>query len=215
MTVKRVIFIRPGETDWNRLDRWQGWISSPLNQHGRLQVEALANFLRNIGIGALYSSDLTRAVQTAEIISEKTGVQPIYDQNLRERNIGSWQGLMLEEVRAWYPDAYEQYVNSPDEYKIPGGESLRQVKARMKQAFDKITSIDNVETVGIVTHTVSIRALLEDLVAGYEPRRTRLGNSSVTTIRLGDEGWTVVASNDVEHLEGLDSRAVRELGDKK
>jgi broad specificity phosphatase PhoE len=215
MTVKRVIFIRPGETDWNRLDRWQGWVSSPLNPHGRLQVEALANFLRNIGIGALYASDLTRAAQTAEIISEKTGVQPVYDQNLRERNIGSWQGLMLEEVREWYPDAYDQYIGSPNDYKIPGGESLREVKARMKQAFDKITAIDNVETVGVVTHTVSTRALLEDLVTGYEPRTMRLGNSSVTTIRLGDAGWTIVASNDIEHLEGLDSRAVRELGDKK
>ncbi len=215
MTVKRVIFIRPGETDWNRLDRWQGWVSSPLNPHGRLQVESLANFLRNIGIGALYSSDLTRAVQTAEIISEKTGVQPVYDADLRERNIGSWQGLMLEEVRAWYPDAYDQYVSSPNDYKIPGGESLADVKTRMKQAFDKITAIDDVETVGVVTHTVVIRALLEDLIPGYEAQRTRLGNSSVTTIRLGDEGWTIVAANDVEHLEGLDSRAVRELGDKK
>lgn len=215
MTVKRVIFIRPGETDWNRLDRWQGWVSSPLNSHGRLQVEALANFLRNIGIGALYASDLTRARQSAEIISEKTGVQPIYDENLRERNIGSWQGLMLEEVRAWYPDAYDQYVSSPNDYKIPGGESLREVKARMKQAFDKIIATDDVETVAVVTHTVSIRALLEDLITGYEAQRQRLGNSSVTTIRLSDDGWSIVASNDIEHLEGLDSRAVRELGDKK
>jgi broad specificity phosphatase PhoE len=215
MTVKRVIFIRPGETDWNRLDRWQGWVSSPLNQHGRLQVEALANFLRNIGIGALYASDLTRAKQTAEIISEKAGMQPVYDENLRERNIGSWQGLMLEEVRAWYPDAYDQYISSPNDYQIPGGESLREVKTRMKQAFDKITSANDVETVAVVTHTVSIRALLEDLITGYEAQRSRLGNSSVTTIRLGDEGWSIVASNDIEHLEGLDSRAVRELGDKR
>lgn len=215
MTVKRVIFIRPGETNWNRFDRWQGWVASPLNAHGRLQVEALANFLRNIGIGALFSSDLTRAAQSAEIISEKTGVQPVYDQKLRERHIGDWQGLMLEEVREWYPNEYAQYISSPDDYKIPGGESLHEVKARMKQAFDKIVAVENAETVGVVTHTVTIRTLLEDLVTGYEPRGMRLGNSSVTTIRQGDDGWSIVASNDIDHLEGLDSRAVRELGDKR
>lgn len=215
MTVKRVIFIRSGETNWNRLDRWQGWLASPLNAHGRLQVEALASFLRNIGIGALYSSDLKRAVQTAEIISEKTGVQPVYDADLRERNIGSWQGLMLEEVREWYPEEYQHYTENPDEYQIPGGETLRDTQKRMKRAFDRITAAEGAETVGVVTHTVSMRTLLEDLVDGFQSRGMRLPNSSVTTIRYTDDAWSIVAFNDVEHLEWLDSRSVRELGDRK
>ncbi len=215
MNVKRVIFIRPGETDWNRLDRWQGWIASPVNAHGRLQVEALASFLRNIGIGALYSSDLKRAVQTSEIISEKTGVKPVYDPDLRERNIGSWQGLMLEELRDWYPEEYGQYISNPDEYRVPGGETLREVQKRMRRAFDRITADETAETVAIVTHTVTIRTVLESLVEGYLAGNMRLPNSSVTTIRYVDDAWSIVAFNDVEHLEWLDSRAVRELGDRK
>ena len=68
MAVERIIFIRPGETDWNKLERWQGWVAVPLNEHGRRQSEALARFLRAIGRAALYTSDLKRARQTAVLL---------------------------------------------------------------------------------------------------------------------------------------------------
>lgn len=211
MAVKRIIFIRPGETDWNRMDRWQGWAASPLNVHGKRQVESLANFLRNIGLGVLYSSDLKRASETAAIIAQKLGYEPIYDTRLRERNVGNWQGLTLEEVHLWYPQEYEQFAADPDGYQLPGGESLHEVKARMKAAFDEILTQAKAETVGIVSHTLSIRMLLAELIDGYDPRSLRLDNTAVTTIRADENKWVVVASNDVAHLEGLDSRAVREL----
>lgn len=211
MAIKRVIFIRPGETDWNRADRWQGWVACPLNTHGRTQVEALANFLRNIGLGALYASDLKRAAETAAIISAKVDVAPTYDARLRERNIGNWQGLTLEEVQAWYPDEYTLFTNNPEHYQIPGGESLHEVSLRMRAAFDQIVAEAKAETIGVVSHTVTIRTLLSDLVPSYNPRSIRLGNTAVTTIRPENNSWTLVVSNDVAHLEGLDSRAVREL----
>jgi broad specificity phosphatase PhoE len=211
MTIKRIIFIRPGETDWNRADRWQGWVACPLNAHGRLQAESLANFLRNIGLGVLYASDLRRAAETAQIISGKFGYEPIYDARLRERHIGNWQGMTLEEVQAWYPDEYTQFSSNPDTFKIPGGESLAEVKTRMGEIFKEVVKSDKAETVGIVSHTVTIRSLLSDLIPDYDPRSLRLGNTAVTTIRPEGDRWSLVVSNDVTHLEGLDSRAVREL----
>lgn len=211
MTIKRVIFIRPGETDWNRLDRWQGWVACPLNAHGRAQADSLANFLRNIGLSALYASDLRRAAETAAIISEKLGYEPIYDERLRERQIGDWQGLSLEEVRAWYPEDYTQLVAAPEDFKVPGGESLKEVKARMLAAFHDIVAADKAETVAIVSHTVTIRTLLTGLMPEYQPRNLLLDNTAVTTIRPEGDGWVIVAANDVTHLEGLDSRSVREL----
>ena len=65
MAVKRVVFIRPGETEWNKIGRWQGIVGVPLNGHGRAQAERLAKFVRNINLDALYSSDLRRAKDTA------------------------------------------------------------------------------------------------------------------------------------------------------
>src|SRR5215207_3081510 len=110
MTVNRIVLIRPGETDWNRIGRWQGWVATPLNPLGRRQVEKLANFIRHIGMTALYSSDLQRAVETADILAARLGFAPIYDARLRERNIGEWQGMTLDEMEAWYPEAYQQCI---------------------------------------------------------------------------------------------------------
>jgi|FLYN01.1.fsa_nt_gi broad specificity phosphatase PhoE len=216
MTVKRVILIRPGETDWNRLGRWQGWVATPLNEHGRRQTQALAKFVRNIGMSALYSSDLRRAVETAELLAERLGFAPVYDARLRERNIGAWQGLTLEEMRDWYPDEYEQLLADVDEYRIPGGESRAEVRARMVSMFDAILKEDKGETVGILSHTTALRALLSELLPECDPNSIEVSNTSVTTLARTDaERWQLVAANDVMHLEGLASHSAKEVEQSK
>ncbi len=212
MTVKRVIFIRPGETDWNRQGRWQGWVAIPLNEHGRQQAQRLAKYIRNIGMGALYSSDLRRAVETAEILSEQLGFPPIYDQRLRERNIGIWQGLTLDEMRAWYPHEYAQVLDDPDGYRVPGGESRDDVRARALAAFNDIAAHTAAETVGIISHTTVIHALLRVLVPDLYASELAVSNMSVTTIaRREDDAWVLVTADDVMHLEGLPTKPYPEL----
>ncbi|MEO8396264.1 MAG: histidine phosphatase family protein, partial [Chloroflexota bacterium] len=121
MTVKRIVFIRPGETDWNKQGRWQGWVSNPLNELGLRQARALAKYVRNIGMGALYTSDLKRALETADCLAEQLGFEPIPDERLRERSIGQWQGLTQAELRTWYPDDYATMLKDVDGYRVPGG----------------------------------------------------------------------------------------------
>ncbi len=210
---KRVIFIRPGETDWNRQGRWQGWVASPLNEHGRQQAAALAKYVRNIGMGALYTSDLRRALETAAIIAPEIGFAPIPDERLRERAVGLWQGLTFDEMRTWYADDYSAMLHDVDGYRIPGGESRADVRARIRPAFDAITSHADYETVGILTHTAAIKVLLANILTAYDPIELDLGNTSVTTIKHGENGWELVAADDVMHLEGLESRAITEIGD--
>ena len=106
MAIKRVLFIRPGETDWNRQGRWQGWVASRLNDYGRAQALALAKYVRNIGLSALYSSDSRRAVETAEILAAQLDFKPVLDERLRERNVGAWQGMTLEEIQSWNVEDY-------------------------------------------------------------------------------------------------------------
>lgn len=213
MSIKRVLFIRSGETDWNKTGRWQGWAGSPLNEHGRLQVAALANFLRNIGLKELYSSDLRRARDTAEVIAERVGIQPIYDERLRERKVGILQGMTIDEIMAWYPDVYQALMADPEGYHIPEGESLGDVYQRMSAAFEAITRASQADTLAIVTHTVSLRRLLAGILGQYDDGGFA-GNSSVTTLAQEGDGWRLVAANDVMHLEGLESRISRELGGK-
>lgn len=212
MSVERVIFIRPGETDWNRFGRWQGWVAAPLNAHGREQAHALARFVRNIGLSALYTSDLKRAAETAEILGAMLSSKPIADARLRERNIGIWQGLTLNEMREWYPEDYRALRENAMNYQIEAGESRAQVLKRVQAAFNEIVSAANGETVGILSHTTAIKVLLETIVAGYDPYAVDIGNTSVTTIHRDAGGsWRLIADNDLTHLEGLSAQSVVEI----
>lgn len=216
MAVKRVIFIRPGETDWNRSVRWQGWVASPLNEHGKRQAERLANYIRHIGMICLYTSDLKRAVQTADILAGKLGFSAIPDERLRERNIGEWQGLTIDEMRSWYPDQYQQLLTDAENYRVPGGESRADVRKRMIASFNEILKQDKGETVGVISHTTAIHELLDALIPGNSSQEVTVSNTSVTTIALGDDGkWRLVASDDVLHLEGLETQKSPELEDEK
>lgn len=211
MTVKRIVFIRPGETDWNRQGRWQGWVNVPLNELGRRQAIALASYIRHIGMGALYTSDLKRALETAECLAQPLGFVPTPDERLRERSIGLWQGLTLAEMRAWYPDEYNAMLKDVDGYRIPGGESRDDVRKRVTAALSDVFKQATSETVGILSHTTAIKVMLGDLIPGYDPLGVDIDNTSVTTIRRRGDEWDLVAVDDVMHLEDLDRRAAQEL----
>ncbi|MEZ4666638.1 MAG: histidine phosphatase family protein [Anaerolineae bacterium] len=212
MTVKRVIFIRPGETDWNRDLRFQGWVAVPLNEHGKRQVQRLANFIRNIGSSALYTSDLKRALETADILADKLGFTPFPDARLRERDIGSWQGLTQKEIEAWYPAEYQQFRAEPDTYRVPQGESRKEVRERMLKLFDDILMQDKGETIAVISHSTAINALLSNIIPNIVFGSVDVSNTSVTTIKRDDQGvWQLVAADDVTHLEGMPSQKVQEL----
>jgi len=212
MAIKRVLFIRPGETDWNKIGRQQGWVSIPLNDTGKEQADRLSKFIRHLGIGALYSSDLRRAKETTEIIASKLSIDPIYDSRFRERNIGQWQGLTLGEIREWCADEYQQFRERLNNFQIPGGEARFQVVERITSAFEDIQLHQkDVATIGIVTHSIAIRTLLSQLIPDYQSGGMPLSNISVTTIALNDDGkWEMVQANDVSHLEGMETKTIAE-----
>lgn len=211
MTVSRLVLIRTGETDWNKLGRWQGWVANPLNDHGRQQVRALANYVRHIGMGVLYTSDLRRAVETAEHLTTKLDFDAILDARWRERDIGRWQGMTLNEIRAWYPNEFQALHAAPDGFRVPGGESRADVRRRVLSALNDVLALEGVETVGVITHSTAMRALLDALVPGHSLSGVVIGNSSVTTLACDGGGWRLVAANDLAHLEGLASASVAEL----
>jgi len=211
MSVKRLVFIRPGETNWNLQGRFQGWVESPLNEYGRLQIERLANFIRNLGLSVLYSSDIRRAKESAEILATRLGYPPIYDERLRERSVGHWQGLTVPEIHGWYASEYAEFQKDPDNYQIPGGESLSQVKKRaqacLKEILKKHDKDDN-STVGIVSHTITINMMLGVLLPKTDSFARTFGNSSVTTVLRDGDAWRVTADNDTAHLEGKIARVM-------
>lgn len=91
-----LLLVRHGETDWNRDHRWQGHSDTPLNETGRQQALELAELLDPPD--QIYSSDLARARETAEILSARLGVPVLLDDRLRERGFGAWEGLTIDEI---------------------------------------------------------------------------------------------------------------------
>lgn len=205
MSVKRVIFIRPGETEWNKVGRWQGIVAIPLNLHGIGQAKRLAKFVRNIHLDVIYSSDLRRAKDTAIVLSEYTKVPFHYDERLRERHMGLWQGLTTNEIRDWYKVPYQELLADPHNLPAPNGESRKQVADRVSECFHEIMTKGS-ETIGIISHTTATRTLLAELVPDSKPYDLQFRNMSVTTIVANDDGtWEITQKDDVTHLEGMPS----------
>lgn len=152
--------VRHGQTDWNLEGRYQGHADIPLNEAGLEQARRLAEKLAGESFDAIYCSDLLRARRTAEFVAERLGmiVRPMC--LLREINQGEWQGRFLAEVQAEFgepdPAAGEEVLHE----RAPGGESVAEVAARMKQAADQIAAAHPGERVLLVTHGLALATLV-------------------------------------------------------
>ena len=136
----RILLIRHGETEWNRIHRFQGRTDMPLNQKGREQARALALALKKEPIAALYSSPLARAMETAQIIKAFHPSDPLFEEkSLIEMDLGDFDGM---EARRWaeqYPDFLKTWQKTPSRLTMPNGESLGEVQARAVDAVERIT----------------------------------------------------------------------------
>jgi broad specificity phosphatase PhoE len=152
--------IRHGQTDWNLEGRYQGQSDAPLNAAGRAQAETLARQLTGKPFAALYSSDLQRARETAEIIGASVGLSPQGDVRLREINQGEWEGQLVTEIIARYQQAWAERKADPLGARAPGGESVAEVAARASEAADVIAHRHPRGAVLIVSHGLTLATLL-------------------------------------------------------
>lgn len=124
----KLYLTRHGQTVWNLEGRFQGWNDSPLSEKGIKNANALRERLKDIKFCKVYSSPVGRAIDTARIISGIRKDKIISDKNLREINLGSWEGKLVKEVEALYPVEYETFWNEPDLYKRDGSETYYEVQ---------------------------------------------------------------------------------------
>jgi 2,3-bisphosphoglycerate-dependent phosphoglycerate mutase len=159
----RLILIRHGETDWNTEGRWQGQVDVPLNATGRRQAQRMARSLKSAAIMAIYSSDLQRARQTAQVLADSTGLPLHLDSRLREIHQGEWQGLLFSEIQARYTQAYQDRQRDPLNFSPPGGEAVAQVRERVVAAIREIVRQHPDEAVAIVLHGFVLAVLIAHL----------------------------------------------------
>jgi broad specificity phosphatase PhoE len=120
-----ILLARHGETDDNAPPaRVMGSIDSPLNEAGRDQARALAREAAGRGLAALYTSHLARARETAAIVGEAVGLEPVADERLAESDRGRWEGRLVEDIRREEPEAWDAWMRADRDFEFPGGESL-------------------------------------------------------------------------------------------
>ena len=167
-----LILARHGETDWNRDGIWQGHGDPPLNDLGRRQAAELAERLADVVIDALYSSDLRRAYETAEIIGRAKGLDITAEPDLREMDVGSWSGLTSEEIATRFP-----------EMTYHDGEEREAFDTRAVGVLYRIAGAHEGRRVLVVTHGGVVRAFERSLLG--EPLNV-LGNCETASFRFED-----------------------------
>lgn len=170
----RLYLVRHGATALTAEDRFSGSIGVELSDDGRAQASRLGVRLRDDGISIVYTSPLSRAVDTARIVAGHCGVEPVLRDGLREIGHGHWEGLTRREVEARFPDEYAAWEEDPFTYAPQGGESGVAVLARALPTVREIVVRHAGTRVLVVSHKATIRILLSSLlgfdVRGYRDR---------------------------------------------
>ncbi len=198
---REAYIIRHGETEWNVLKRWQGHYDCVLNDEGRRQARRLAKYMRlNHALHHVYSSDLSRALDTANAIAEPYQVKPIIDLRLRETHVGVFQGYTGDELLTLYPEELTLFRSGSMDFIIPTGESRLQVQARAHEAFFEIMA--NTEgNVAFVSHGGWINVLLRKLFREFDEQGgAHILNTSITTLIEDDGSWRLGSLNRTPHL---------------
>ncbi|HHT47026.1 MAG TPA: alpha-ribazole phosphatase [Firmicutes bacterium] len=193
----KIYLIRHGLTESNKQKLYTGWTDVDLAPEGVAQVEALASGFSGEEITGLFSSDLRRAVKTAEIIGAGHGLKPEPSPLLREINFGAWEGLRYEEILASYEDELHRWYNDPFMCAPPGGESLRQVFTRVNSFLDDLWEQENKGTFVIVSHGGAIRSVLHHYLGLEKDRFFELAvdNAAVSLLEKDAQGIRVSYMN--------------------
>ncbi len=206
MAFERILYLaRHGETEWNRIGRWQGATDIPLSDVGRAQARLLADRLRDRRIARVYASQLSRALETAQIIAARLGAPtPTADPRLRERGYGAFEGLTREECAQRFPGVWEQYL--VDRRVVPPGaepqaEVIERITAAMTEIAAQVEGQSEPGAILVVSHGGAIRSFLH-ATTGVAPPPLE----NVTVFRLRFEGASFVTVEQ-EPTIGRDDRS--------
>jgi probable phosphoglycerate mutase len=203
MQSTRIIAIRHGETAWNVDTRIQGQIDIDLNPTGRWQAQQVAQALADESIDAIYASDLRRAWQTANAISNASGTSLSAHTGLRERGFGMFEGKTYAEIEATWPDQALQWRQRVPHWEPLGGESLTAMRVRVEQTATELAARHIGGHIVLVAHG-GVMDQLYRLATGQElqaPRAWHLGNAAINRLLWTPEGFTLVGWGDTRHLD--------------
>ena len=201
----RFFLIRHGQTGWNREARFRGRVDIELDEAGMRQAEAAAERLAQCGAAAVYSSPLKRALMTAEPIARRIGLEVSPLEGINDMNFGVWEGRSVDEVREQEKELFDIWRRDPGRVRIPGGETLEEVRERVAAAVDDLAARHDDGTVLLVTHRVVCKVLLCHLLGLDDSHFWQIAQdtAALSAFQITQGRSTVSLVNDTCHLRGL------------
>lgn len=201
----KLYLTRHGQTEWNVERRMQGQMDSPLTLLGEKQTKWLGERLNDVAIDIIVCSSSLRAVRTAEIVRGGRNITIIPNDNLREINLGEWEGMLHTEVERIYPEEHRNFWHFPHRYQpVEGGETFLQLYTRVSDEVEKIISNYEGENVLIVTHAVALKTLL----AYFENKELKdlwtgpfMKSTCLNLVEIEKESRKVILQGDITHYQ--------------
>ena len=199
----KFFLVRHGETEWNKLGRFQGHEDIKLNERGLAQAKETATAAVEWGHAAIYTSPLIRTKQVAQEIAKTTSVPVLERPGLKELDLGDLEGVTGEEMREGWPDVFSAWRSNPEKVSMPNGESLLQLRERTWQSILEIEKQhSDQETVVVISHNFAIRSIVGELlgVPLENFHRMSLNLASVCTFDSDERGRRLTSYNSTGHL---------------
>ncbi len=199
----QILLVRHGETDWNKEQRLQGHIDIALNPEGILQAALLGKVLAQEKIDVAYSSDLSRAFDTANTITQHHEIPTYVDSQLRERCYGEIQGMTYHEIEEKLPDNHRAWHSRDPDFEPKGGETLRQFYARVTTSFHRIAQTHVGQVILIVAHGGVLDCMYRHATQMdiSEKRKVELLNTSLNRLTYDGSQFQIQSWGDVSHLK--------------
>lgn len=198
----RIFLIRHGETEWNKQNRLQGNSDINLSPEGLHQAIMLAEHAPFQHVDAIYSSDLTRAVATANVLAERFDLDVKTMPELRETNFGDWEGRFISELAEEFPVAFGKFFTDPERCHPPHGETFLEAQARVMIGIREIISNHDDQNIIVVSHGSAIRLILGAALDMPIHKMWAIAqfNMALNVLRVDDGDLTVELMNSTEHL---------------
>ena len=196
--------VRHGETEWNKLGRFQGQYDTRLNDAGLEQARVIALAAREWDLSAIYASPLSRTMQVASEIGGPLGLPINTREGLMELGLGELEGVTGEEMRAGWPQVFDTWNSTPELVAMPGGESLATLEERSWQVILELQGAHSSEdNLAVISHNFTIRAICGKVLgiplANFH--RLRLSLGSVSVFEMDTRGPRLLTYNSTCHLQ--------------
>ena len=209
----KVYLVRHGQTAWNLEEVFRGRADIPLDEAGRKEVHLAGEALKDETLHAIYSSPLSRSIETAENIAKFQNIPVTPFDSIIDISYGEWEGKSLKEVQKKFPDLYALWLEKPHKVTFPAGESLDEVRSRAMEAVENLVAKHKNENIALVAHRVPNKVICCALLGIDNSNFWRIQQDTASTnlFTYKDGQWIVSYLNDTSYLKVLGKPALSDF----